>query len=131
MTDVYSELRIERLPDGGFTVSEGHMPGMGSRSLFASSSIGEALAFISGRLDPEASRPAANVREASPKRCDICGSAGMERYCSVCNGGKDRKCGTCGLFLAPGVTCATCGRGGEHDKFKRSRRYDDAGGWGA
>lgn len=51
-------LRIERMPDGGFVVSDTPFLGVGENSrfcvpLFASSSIGEALAFMCSRLDPE------------------------------------------------------------------------------
>lgn len=79
-------LRIERMPDGGFVVSEASFGGDPSRfcgPLFASSSIGEALAFIAGRLDPKPEFiTTAGPISVEASRCGICKSSGMGRYCS-------------------------------------------------
>ncbi|SEN67165.1 hypothetical protein SAMN05443254_11033 [Bradyrhizobium sp. OK095] len=73
-------LRIEHAPDGGFIVSDLADYGRVNRPVFASSSIGEALDFIKGRL-----APAAAPEKAIDRACTRCGSLGMEAYCSLCN----------------------------------------------
>ena len=48
------QLVLQRLPEGGFVVTDGYAPGMLTRPLFASTTIYEALSFMRSKLVAEA-----------------------------------------------------------------------------
>jgi hypothetical protein len=72
-------LRIDRLPHGGFVVSEVPAgPNVMARCLFGASHIDDALGYIKDKLEA-GGKP---VNAEAPARCAHCGSAGMQDYCS-------------------------------------------------
>jgi hypothetical protein len=134
-------LRIERLSDGGFMVSEafsdfGRENGRYCAPLFASTSIGEALAFMCQRLDPEAFKAWQQAKEDHAKAAEAwtkcsgglgAGNPTVGNACSHCglhksrcecpsrdfakarDASPDRRCAVCGS--SPKSRCFTCGRG--------------------
>lgn len=96
-------LRIDRLPEGGFVVTEARYPGMQAMCLFACLDIDAALGFIKDKLAPETCAISGKVdcvECAEPAsagaigdlKCEAAVPADQVEYCQTCGALPSQNC---------------------------------------